>query len=180
MNEAQRRGRPSGYGPEMAEQILTALMEGESLAVLCQRPDMPSQRTVHRWLVKHPEFRSDYVMARAIQADRLAEEILEIADGTDKPHGKVRNSIQRARLRIQARKWYLGRLQPHTHGPAVAASAVPAAAPQVPSLNATERVQRLLALVKDARGGAPIEQTATGEPTASGDVTNDDQDGAAE
>jgi terminase small subunit-like protein len=41
---------------------------------------MPDMATVFRWLARHAEFRDQYARAREVQADYLAEEILEIAD----------------------------------------------------------------------------------------------------
>lgn len=46
--------------------------------------------------------------AREAQADFLADEMIEIADGT--------GSVQRDRLRIEARMWYAGKLRPKKYG----------------------------------------------------------------
>jgi len=69
-----------------------------------------------------------YAQAREIQADRLAEEILEIADdarndymekvGRDGRRKVEFNSenVNRSRLRIDTRKWLAGKLRPKVYG----------------------------------------------------------------
>lgn len=80
---------------------------------------MPNRVTVLRWLRVHDEFRDQYAQAREVQADTIVDEILEIADDArngwmerqgDDGAGLLVNSeyIQRARLRIDARKWMAG------------------------------------------------------------------------
>ncbi len=69
-----------------------------------------------------------YTRARAIQADRMAEEIIEIADdatndfmerrgkdGTKKVEFNSEN-VNRSRLRIDTRKWLAGKLKPKVYG----------------------------------------------------------------
>lgn len=64
--------------------------------------------TVYNWLAKHPEFLTMYTRAREDQADTLADQIIEIADGTDLPDQK--------RVRIDARKWISMKLKPRQYG----------------------------------------------------------------
>jgi hypothetical protein len=68
------------------------------------------------------------VRAREAQADTLADEILDIADesvndfmerfGRDGEVTLVENpeTINRSKLRIEARKWYAGKLKPKKYG----------------------------------------------------------------
>jgi hypothetical protein len=69
---------------------------------------MPDRETVRRWRRENEEFRGQYARARVDQADSLAEEIVAIAD-TEKDPAK-------ARVRIDARKWYASKLNPKTYG----------------------------------------------------------------
>lgn len=121
-------GRPSDYTSETAHLICSRLAEGESLRSICREDDMPDKSTVLRWLDAHPAFRDQYARAREVQADTLADEILEIADdarndwmqrnhGEDDP-GWVANgeNIQRSRLRVDSRKWLASKLQPKKYG----------------------------------------------------------------
>ena len=51
-----------------------------------------------------------YAQARAMQADRLAGEIISIADGASK------DTVNQARLQFDARRWMAGKLAPKTYG----------------------------------------------------------------
>src|SRR5690242_18619245 len=123
MADHPKVGRPSLYTPEVTALICKRLMEGESLRAICRDEDMPSTTAVCEWLSIHKEFAEQYARAREVQADILADEILEISDDARNDwmerHAKdeagwVVNGehIQRSRLRVDSRKWYAGKLQP--------------------------------------------------------------------
>lgn len=118
--ELKPPGRPSRYAADLANRICERVAEGESLRRICRDPDLPSRTTVHRWLSAHPDFAGHMAGARELQADSLVEEILEIADseaGQAPSADKVRaQSLQRDKLRIQARQWCAARLAPHKYG----------------------------------------------------------------
>tara|TARA_R110000824_G_scaffold6240_6_gene28943 strand:- start:401 stop:682 length:282 start_codon:yes stop_codon:yes gene_type:complete len=69
---------------------------------------MPNRDTVQTWLRGQPKFAAQYVRARELQADFYAEDIIEIADTED--------DWQRARVRIDARKWTSSRMAPTKWG----------------------------------------------------------------
>src|SRR5690606_15983106 len=104
-------GRPSSYRPYIADEICDRIAQGESLKSICSDKGMPSHTAVFSWLAKHPDFADKYARARERQADVLAEEIIAIADdySPDK-------DVNRDRLRIDARKWYAGKLRPKVYG----------------------------------------------------------------
>ena len=80
--------------------------------------------TVCRWVVRHEAFREAYAVARVQRTEIWAEEIIEIADDatrdytTDEHGNRVfnRENVHRARLRIEARKWIMARLDPRLWG----------------------------------------------------------------
>ncbi len=120
-------GRPSLYTPEITAAICRRLMEGESLRAICRDDAMPSTTAVCEWLAVHKEFAEQYARAREVQADTLADEILEIADDASNDWmqrndpenpGWVANHdhIQRSRLRVDSRKWYAGKVAPKKYG----------------------------------------------------------------
>lgn len=118
-------GRPSEFTPEIANEICERLAKGESLRRITgpDRDDfMPGQTTVFRWLEENEEFRKQYAYARERQADLYAEQVIDIADCTDVdltgPDGQ--RDPQRDRLRIDARKWYAGKLAPKKYGDKIA------------------------------------------------------------
>lgn len=101
-----------GYTPAIAEKICTGLADGKSLRAICKLKGMPSKATVFRWLRDYPEFAHIYAIARDDQADMLADEVVEIADNA----GSTKGGINKARLMIDARKWFAGVTRPKKYG----------------------------------------------------------------
>ena len=124
MTTEAKNGRPTDYLPEVAEDICNLLMLGESLRSICKRPGMPAIRTVMYWLQRHDDFMQQYARAREVQAELLAEEIIEIADDssgdvTIDEDGREQTNherVARSRLRVDARKWYASKLAPKRYG----------------------------------------------------------------
>ena len=91
---------------------------------------MPDRGTVHRWLLsdKHKDFRNKYAIAKDLQADFMFDELLDIADdGTndfmlhklsngDEVETVNKEAINRSRLRVDTRKWYLSKVLPKKYG----------------------------------------------------------------
>jgi hypothetical protein len=69
----------------------------------------PHASTVYVWLDRFPDFADKYVRAREAATEDMLEDILEIADqkGLDP---------QEKRVRIDTRKWVMGRLKPKKYG----------------------------------------------------------------
>ena len=107
-------GRPSKFTQELVDIICGRIAEGESLTKICQEKTMPSKPSVLLWLSKSTEFSTQYARARDAQADLLAEQTIEIAD--DPKSGVDAVSVAHARLRIDARKWYAGKVAPKKYG----------------------------------------------------------------
>lgn len=122
-------GRPTDYTKELGDIICARLADGESLRNICIDEGMPHRATIFRWLLSENElysgFRDQYATARKIQAETLADDIFDIADdGTndwiekfDKEGGSVGyqlngEHVQRSRLRVDTRKWFLSKVIP--------------------------------------------------------------------
>lgn len=103
-----KMGRPSGYSEEVADMICQELMAGKSLRTICAMEGMPAASTVYAWLGQYREFSAQYARAREVQADVLADEMIEIADTEPDPN--------RARVMIDARKWLASKLRPKKYG----------------------------------------------------------------
>lgn len=117
LNDTMPAGRPSAFTDELAEEICTRIASGKSLRSICLGDDMPAQSTVFKWLSEKPHFSEQYARAREVQADTLFDDVLAIADQYDTQADKEDpDTIQRARLRIDARKWMAGKLQPKKYG----------------------------------------------------------------
>ncbi len=99
-------------------------MAGKSLRSICTQKNMPDQATVYRWLDRFKTFCEQYARAREVQADTLADEILDIADdttldiqqGTQGHERAQHEAVHRSKVRIDARKWLAGKLAPKKYG----------------------------------------------------------------
>lgn len=128
-DEANKTGRPSDYTEDIAESICLRLAEGESLRSVCSDDGMPCKQTVLRWISRRPEFRAQYVRAKEEGAEAIAEELFDIADdGANDWMEKLDKEgvcigyqlngehVQRSKLRIDTRKWYLSKIMPKKYG----------------------------------------------------------------
>lgn len=127
-----KRGRPSSYTDAIANEICERLAAGETLTRICEDEHIPAIATVARWLLNRPDFSRAYARAREIQAHVEAEQIRDIsdnayedyyiewkenADGSREPVVKVDGeSVKRAQLRIETRKWRAERLNRRAYG----------------------------------------------------------------
>lgn len=120
-------GRPSSYTEEVANEICMRIAEGESLLAICKDDHLPCRKTVHDWIVNDLHgFSNRYARAKEACIDRMAEEIIEIADtpeigtktvskatGMETTEGDM---VEHRRLKIDARKWYLSKVAPKKYG----------------------------------------------------------------
>ena len=106
------------------EQAIERVAAGESLRSVSRDEMMPSLTTLNDWLHAE-EYAEQYARAREERAAAIFEECLEIADDAvgdmiaDPETGEARlNSehVQRSRLRIDTRKWMVGKMQPKKYG----------------------------------------------------------------
>ena len=115
-------GRPTVFGIDnpcwqiLCEQI----SEGKSLSSALKTSEgMPSYQLVMLMLRNNPEFRAMYEKAVESRADRLAEEIIELADQQipDGLEGPMASAwVQQKRMQVDARKWVASKLKPKTYG----------------------------------------------------------------
>lgn len=117
--KAKKRVR---YTQTLAQLICSHLADGMSLAAICAMRGMPKKSAMMDWLLKHDDFRQRYGLARALQADALFDEILTIADGS------TEDTDQRAKLKVDTRKWMAARLAPKKYGDKIGVDLPPAPA----------------------------------------------------
>lgn len=126
---ARPTGRPTLYSEELAAHILAEISAGKSIRKICEAPEMPNPTSIYLWLQKYEAFSKHYAQACAERADAIFEETMEIADdGTndwmerlDKEgvsQGWALNGehVQRSRLRVDTRKWFVSKLHPKKYG----------------------------------------------------------------
>jgi len=121
------------YSDEDKERILKFIFEeiakGSSLrSVIRDNENMPDRTTVKEWIDKEEKYTLQYAYAREERAESIFEDILEIADEADNDYvptligetevGFKFNSenVQRSRLKIDSRKWMLGKMNPKKYG----------------------------------------------------------------
>ena len=120
-------GRPTIYSLELTSVICARISDGESIRKISKDEDMPHMSTIFRWLTLYPEFKEQYEISMQERLQGMAEELLDIADNgvndwmerneKDNP-GYVYNGehVQRSRLRVDIRKWFLSKHLPKVYG----------------------------------------------------------------
>lgn len=129
-------GAPSIYSLELVHAICEHIANCVSLRAIAAMEGMPSVQTMMAWLAddSKPEFLEHYARAREAQADKMAEDILAIADeectmvkadkhGTSDDDGEGNTevvfdstAVQRNKLRVDARKWLASKMAPKKYG----------------------------------------------------------------
>lgn len=110
MAAAKAKAKRVEFSSELFSEICAAIAEGHSLREICQWPGMPQKSTVMQWLARDAtgELVQQYDVAREMQAEAIADEVIEIADTEPDP--------QKARNRMDARRWYAGKMKPKKFG----------------------------------------------------------------
>src|SRR4051812_36828061 len=97
------------YSPELAESICKHIAEGASLRAICRDPGMPTEGAVRAWARSNQDFGAQYRIARELQLDYWADEIITIADQEE-------SDPRNRQVRIESRKWILSKAQPRRWG----------------------------------------------------------------
>jgi hypothetical protein len=103
--------------------IILSIEEGSSLRATLLREGMPTSITFYSWIDKDEIKMLHYVRACEKRAEVIFEDILTIADDSkgDKKYtesGEFMDAeyVARSRIRIDARKWMLSKMQPKKYG----------------------------------------------------------------
>lgn len=100
------RGRWSTYTPEKGEAICRRVADGETVVSIAADPEMPTAATIYYWARRIPEFGDAYAEARALAADWLADEALEVSRAT------TPEWVWADRLKFDVIRWLTARLAP--------------------------------------------------------------------
>jgi hypothetical protein len=98
------------YTPRVAERICEEVASGRSLERIgLEEPWAPSASKASQWMRDHPEFKEAYQVARALRAEKFAEDIIDVAyspmlDPEDK------------RIIIAAHQWLASKMCPKDWG----------------------------------------------------------------
>jgi hypothetical protein len=125
--EPKKMGRPTKYTKALGEKICERIASGESLNSICRDDGYPHKVTIMRWLLSESDiytnFRNQYAIARQIQYEFMADDIMDIADDSrndwmqrEDPNNPGFNfngeAVARSRLRVDSRKWFLSKVLP--------------------------------------------------------------------
>jgi hypothetical protein len=102
------------YTKRLANEICRRLALGRSLSSIGRDPGMAAAPTVIDWVKKDLDgFATAYACARELGRDTLTDEIIELADDSSRDWENIRGkgwrfnreNLNRAKLRIAARRW---------------------------------------------------------------------------
>lgn len=158
---------PAIRSAKNAELICSRIVEGYTLRQIAREIDCTAG-AISIWCAEDADFAKQYAHAKELQADRMADEILEIAD--DATNDWMRREqdglmvadhehMQRSKLRVDARKWLMSKMLPKKYGDRLAVAGDPDAPLQHEDI--TERQKRAKEAL-DAAFGA-IEASVPGK-----------------
>lgn len=107
------------------KRIINAISnDNMSLRAALRMDGMPASETFFKWIDADKEKTKQYARACEQRADNIFEEILEIADDSSNDVIITEDGIptvnsefvQRSKLRVDARKWMLGKMNPKKYG----------------------------------------------------------------
>ena len=145
--------------PENAELICDRLADGYTLRQIAKELDC-SPGSITDWVRADDQFAVRYTRAMELRADRMAEEIQEIADdGTNDwmeregvAVGIDHEHIQRSKLRVDARKWLMAKMAPRKYGDSIAVTGANQGPIQLETVTPEQRAAQAVALVDEAFG----------------------------
>jgi hypothetical protein len=111
-------------------------MAGGHVREIADEPGFPVASTIYAWLASNEAFRELYAVAKDLQMDAMAEEILAIADDgrndwvekydqEGNPRGSLldKEAVMRSKLRVDTRKWIMAHRSPKKYGDKIAVEA---------------------------------------------------------
>jgi hypothetical protein len=119
--DVSKMGRPKEYPADSPvwQYIIDCMGNGRSVSSVLREEGMPVWRTVQDHLAANEVFKAKYDKAVQDRADRLADEIMDLADAPmpEWLEGSGASAwVQQKRLQVDARKWVASKLKPRTYG----------------------------------------------------------------
>jgi hypothetical protein len=102
--------RPSTYSESVADQIVSRMINGESMVAICRDESMPARSTVYEWLDANAEFRTRCARAREGLADYLVDQIEQMANDT------YEGNYQSMKVKISTAQWRAMKMAPKIYG----------------------------------------------------------------
>lgn len=124
LKPGHRKRANINFTPKIGEKICKLISSGMTLSHVCKIAGMPHIDTVWDWRQVHLDFDKAYMKARVALMEHWADQIVDISDNTVGDmktivgaNGKEKtipnfDNVARDRLKIDTRKWLMGKLSP--------------------------------------------------------------------
>jgi hypothetical protein len=112
------KATPKAEKQQKITEVLAGMRNGLSLRQSSENANVKAQ-TFLSWVDQDKDLSEQYARARSDMIDKIADDIIKIADEEMIPtgEGKVDNAmVQKQRLRVDTRKWLLSKLAPKKYG----------------------------------------------------------------
>lgn len=116
--EKTKTAKPERDKDAICKSVLQGMRDGLSAFKACQAAGVP-QSTFNRWVDADTKLAEDYAHAREDLIERMANEVLELADSEVPETGDGKRdwqAIQQRKLQVDSRKWLLSKLAPKKYG----------------------------------------------------------------
>lgn len=116
--EKTKTAKPERDKASICQAVLQGMRDGLSAFKACQAAGVP-QSTFNRWVDADAKLVEDYAHAREDLIERMANEVLELADSEVPETGDGKRdwqAIQQRKLQVDSRKWLLSKLAPKKYG----------------------------------------------------------------
>lgn len=116
--EKTKTAKPERDKGAICQTVLQGMRDGMSAFKACQAAGVP-QSTFNRWVDADAKLAEDYAHAREDLIERMANDVLELADSEVPETGDGKRdwqAIQQRKLQVDSRKWLLSKLAPKKYG----------------------------------------------------------------
>jgi len=116
--EKTKTAKPERDKDAICQAVLQGMRDGLSAFKACQAAGVP-QSTFNRWVDADAKLAEDYAHAREDLIERMANDVLELADSEVPETGDGKRdwqAIQKHKLQVDTRKWLLSKLAPKKYG----------------------------------------------------------------
>lgn len=108
------KGRPTDYNPETASRfcgyVATHALSRKDICAK-YKDELPHDTTISEWLAKWPDFRSQYLEAKEIQALQITDELWKEANNLS-----TKEEAELFDRRFRFHQWHLSKLAPKNFG----------------------------------------------------------------
>lgn len=109
--EPKKIGRPSTFTQEIADRVCEELRSGRTLRSVCEEDWAPSRDGLLGWADRMPAFADQYARAKTAGYEALGELTIDEASMYIKAE-----DVPAARMKLDARRWFLGKMAPKRYG----------------------------------------------------------------